>query len=261
MIKFQIISLFPDYFSSPLKEGLLAKAIKNKLLEIDFVNPRDFSPTGRVDDYPFGGGDSMIMCYPPLEKSLKSLKNKGRVIFLTPSGSVWNHQKAKNYAKEDEILTLVCGRYGGVDQRFITKYVDEEVSVGDYILNGGEAGALILLESIFRFLPKALGNEKSFTKESFENKNLLECPQWTRPQEGGGFSVPKVLLSGDHQSIEKFRHYSSLVKTSVRRPDLLRANLELVDELLVAQKELSLLSLEELKSLGLKSSDLKLILT
>ena len=263
MIKFQVISLFPNYFQSTLKEGLIAKAIKNKLIEIDLINSRDFSKSkaGRVDDYPFGGGDSMIMNYQPLESSLKSLKEKGRVVFLTPSGSLWNHKKAKHYAENYKIITLVCGRYGGIDQRFIRKYVDEEISIGDYVLNGGEVACLVLLESLFRFIPEALGNEKSAKEESFENEGLLECPQWTRPQIIDNTSIPKVILSGDHKSIEKFRHHSSLVITSVKRPDLLIKNKKLLEELPLAQKELSKLSLEDLQSLNLNPQDLKLVLT
>ncbi len=263
MIEFQVISLFPSYFKSALAEGLIAKAIENNLIKIHFINPRDFSKnkTRRVDDYPFGGGDSMIMSYQPLEDSLKSLKNKGQVIFLTPTGTLWDNEKAKNYTKNYQTLTLVCGRYGGIDQRFIGEHVDEEISIGNYVLNGGEVACLVLLESLFRFIPGALGNEKSSKEESFENQGLLECPQWTRPQVIGKTSIPKVILSGDHKSIEKFRYYSSLVITSIKRPDILIKNKKLLEKLPTAQKELSKLSLEELQSLNLHPRDLKLVLT
>ena len=263
MIKFQILSLFPNYFQSTLEEGLVAKAIKNKLIEIHLINPRDFSKdkARRVDDYPFGGGDSMIMSYQPLESSLNSLEDKGRVVFLTPSGKLWDHEKTKNYAKNYKTLTLICGRYGGIDQRFIKDYVDEEVSIGDYVLNGGEVACLVLLESLFRFIPGSLGNEKSSIEESFEKEGLLECPQWTRPQTIGFSSIPKVILSGNHQSIKQFRYYSSLVITSIKRPDLLKKNKKLLKELPIAQKELAKLSLEDLQSLNLHPRDLKLVLT
>ena len=251
-MKFQIVSLFPEYFKSPLSEGLLSRAIQDSLMSVDIVNPRDFAEnkTGRVDDYPFGGGDSMILSYEPLKKSVQHFKDKGKVLYLTPSGKAWNAKRAKQFSKE-KTLTLVCGRYGGVDQRFISDFVDEEISIGDYILNGGEAASLVLIESIFRFLPKALGNELSNKKESFEGKGLLECPQWTRPQEIKGHKLPKVLLSGNHAEIEQFQQDCSLVITALKRPDLLNSSLD--EALIEAKKRLSKLDPEELQSLGLKN--------
>jgi len=248
--------LFPNYFQSALKEGLLSKAIQNQLIEVKLINLRDFSKS--IDAYPFGGGSSMIMRYAPLEKAFKSLTDKGMVLYLTPSGHLWNYQKAKKYAHFQKTLTLICGRYGGVDQRWIKDYVTEEISIGDYVLNGGEVACLVLLESIFRFIPGALGNEKSLKEDSFEDDGLLSCPQWTRPQHIGNTPVPQVLLSGNHKDIKHFRYYCSLVLTSIKRPDLLRNNHKLLKQLPVAQKYLSQLPIEELKSLNLNPTDLNL---
>lgn len=255
-MKIQILSLFPNYFTSPLKEALLAKALKEKILEVSIINPRDFSDskTLRVDDYPFGGGDSMILGYKPFAKSLKSLKQKGHVVFLSPRARLWNAKKAKSYVEKHKTLTLLCGRYGGIDQRFIEEFVDEEVSVGDFVLNGGEAAALILIESLFRFLPQALGNKISAQKESFEEDGLLEAPQWTRPQHLQGHKIPQVLLSGHHKEIEQFKKDCSLLITASRRPDLFPKALKA--QLKQAQKNLSKLDAEELKAIGLSQEDL-----
>lgn len=260
MTKFQIVTLFPQYFESPLGQGLLSKAIQSKKIETSFVNPRDFSTnkTHRVDDYPFSGKDSMIITYDPLAQAVKSLKSRGRVVYLSPQGCLWNYKKAREYAQKYPILTLVCGRYGGIDQRFIQDYVDEEISVGDYILNGGEAACLILIESLFRFLPGCLGNKKSSQEESFENQGLLEGPQWTRPQKIGQHVLPKVVLSGHHKEIEKFYFYTSLVITAAKKPYLLKENPDLAKQLPQAQKELAQLPPEELASLNLKLGDLNL---
>ena len=256
-MKIQILSLFPDYFHSPFQEALLGRAIKQSLLDVSIINPRDFSDskTARVDDNPFGGSDSMILCYQPLARALKSLKQKGLVVYLSPSGNLWNAQKAKQYYDNYKTLTLVCGRYGGVDQRFINEFVDETISVGDYVLNGGEVASLILIESLFRFLPQALGNQCSHQKESFEEEGLLECPQWTRPQELANHKIPQVLLSGHHLEIEQFQKDCSLVITANKRPDLLKKHL--IPKLKQAQKNLSKLGDEELKALGLNRQDLK----
>ena len=193
-MQIQIITLFPEYFTSPLSQGLLGKAVKEGLLKVSFANPRDWGKSGRVDDYPFGGGETMIMGYHPLKKSLDSFSKSGQVVNFSPQGSLWNFQKTKTFARSFQIVTLVCGRYGGIDERFITECVHEEISIGDYILNGGEAAALVFMESLFRFLPGALGNSQSVEEESFTQEGLLQGPQWTRPKDIEGHTIPEFLF-------------------------------------------------------------------
>ena len=260
MIKFQIISLFPDYFTSALKQGLLGQAIKNQHLQVNFVNPRDFTnkPSKRVDDAPFGGGDGMVMSYQPLESALCSLAEKGHVICPSPQGRLLNFKIAKRLSQLT-CITLICGRYAGIDHRFIQDYADEEISIGDYILNGGEAASLVLLESIFRFLPGALGNHISATNESFEHEGLLEGPQWTRPQNIKNHKIPRGMFSGNHADIEKLRRQISLILTYKKRKELIDLKSSLKrQELAQACKELAKLSNEELKACDLALEDLKL---
>ena len=256
MIKFQVVTLFPDYFASPLKEGLLGRALKEGLLKIFFSNPRKFAEGGRVDDYPFGGGDSMIIAYEPLKKSLKSFEKKGYVVCLSPQGRMWTAQRARVLAKRPRI-TLICGRYGGVDERFVREFADEEISIGDYVLNGGEAAVLVLMESLSRFVPGILGNPDSANKESFEAPGLLEGPQWTRPRHIEGHTIPELLFSGLHEKIKEFRFFAALVLTSLKRPDLLRFKPALQKDLPKARECLKALTREELSSLGLEPSDLE----
>lgn len=251
----QIITLFPEYFTSPLEQGLLGKALKENLLKVHFANPRDYSKSGRVDDYPFGGGESMVMTYHPLKSALDSFSDKGHVVCFSPQGTLWNFQKARFFANTFSKVTLVCGRYGGIDERFISSCVEEEISVGNYILNGGEGAALVFIESIFRFLPGAIGNRKSLREESFSEQGLLQGPQWTRPRFIEGHTVPEVLFSGNHKRIKDFRFSVSLVKTFIKRPELLPPSL--IKKLPKALKEVKQLSEDELKALGFSSEDLK----
>lgn len=250
----QIVTLFPEYFKSPLNQGLLGKAISEKLLKIHFANPRDWSESGRVDDYPFGGGETMVMNYLPLKKALNSFPSSGHVVYFSPQGSVWNFQKVKTFASRFQTLTLICGRYGGVDERLITECVDEEISIGDYIINGGEVAALVLIESLFRFLPGAIGNSESLKEESFEKQGLLQGPQWTRPRHIEGHTIPTFLFSGNHKKIKEFQFYISLIKTFIKRPDLLP--IPLADKLPEALKEIKKLPLEELKAMGFSLENL-----
>ena len=255
MNKFQIITLFPDYFSSPLKAGLLGRAFKEGLMEVSFSNPRQFTKDGRVDDYPFGGGDSMILSYTPLKKSLENFTKRGYVVYPSPQGRPWTARKARAFSKHP-LITFICGRYGGVDERFIRDCVDEEISLGDYILNGGEAAVLTLLESLSRFIPGVLGNKKSAEEESFEGQGLLEGPGWTRPQHIEGHKIPEVLFSGHHENIKDFRFSASLILTALKRPDLMKDS-SLQRELPGAREKLKNLSSEELKSLGIRPVDLE----
>lgn len=232
----------------------MGKAIKEELLKIRFANPRDWGKGGRVDDYPFGGGATMIMGYHPLKGALDSFSSPGRVLYLSPQGKLWNFKKAR--ASVCETLTLICGRYGGVDERFITECVDEEISIGNYILNGGEAAALALIESVFRFLPGALGNPDSLSEESFEKQGLLQGPQWTRPRHiAEASAVPELLFSGNHKQLKEIRFCVALLKTFLKRPELLSSRLR--DQLPEAVGFLRSLSLQELGTLGFSKEDLK----
>lgn len=254
-MKINIITLFPEFFSSPFSVGVLSGAIEKKLLEVEMVNPRTFTTDVHhsVDDRPFGGGDGMVMKIDPLEKAIESLKDrKGKVVVLSPSGQPFTTQVAKEYAELKTPLTLVCGRYSGIDQRLIELYGDEELSVGDYILSGGEPAALAVIDSVSRLLPGVLGNEASPEEDSFFSTRL-ECPAYTRPREYKGLSVPEILLSGDHKKIKEFQTKVSLLRTYLKRPDLLLKNPSEKDseELTAAQNWARTLSQDELKVLGL----------
>lgn len=254
MLKINIITLFPDFFNSPLKTGILGRAIQSNLLKIHFVNPRDFTEDAHqsVDDSPFGGGDGMVMKYEPLQKAVESLNQKNsQVVYLSPQGKEWDYSKARAWTeKKNKGWTFICGRYGGVDQRFISEYVQEEISVGDYVLTGGEPAMLVILDSLSRFIKGALGNESSSIKESFEHHKLLEAPQWTRPRDIRGYRVPEVILSGHHENIEEFRYLISVLITAVKRPDLLEKSSARKD-LSKAIKMAKSFSRKELKACGL----------
>jgi tRNA (guanine37-N1)-methyltransferase len=229
---FDIISLFPNYFSSPLKESLIAKAIDSKTITANIVNLRKYSnlPHQQVDDTPYGGGAGMVLKPDVLATAVKACKEPGSKVILTdPSGKVFNQELAESLAKEKHLI-IVCGRYEGVDQRFKDKYVDLEISIGDYVLNGGEAAALVIFETISRLIPGVVGSQESLKKESFaeqtlpsgEKLRLLEYPHYTRPEVFEAERVPEVLLSGNHQLIEEWRKEKSLEKTGRLRPDLLK---------------------------------------
>ena len=248
-MKFHILTLFPEFFESVLKTGLIRRAVQNSLLQVNLVDIKKFSEKGRADDYPFGGGDGMLIAYPPLKKALQSVKTPGHALCLSAQGKKWSAGKAKNYSQKYPVITLICGRYGGLDSRFVQEFVDEEISIGDYILNGGETAALAIIESLSRFLPGFLGNAESPQKESFE-KGLLEGPGWTKPRHIEGHKIPSVIFSGHHKEIEKLRFYASLLLTQLRRPDLLEGKKELLSQLPSAKQFLSQLPQKELKALG-----------
>ena len=252
---FQVVTLFPDYFESPLQTGLLGKAVRRGLIKIRFADPKDWAKDGRADDYPFGGGETMILSYPPLKAALDSFPSRGRTIHLSPQGALWNFRKAKEFAARFPTLTLLCGRYGGIDGRLIAEAADEEISVGDYILNGGEAAALILMESLFRLLPEAVGNSASLKEESFEKDGLLQGPSFTRPRDIEGHAVPQFLFSGHHRQIKDLRFHTALVLTFDSRPDLVPPALK--SRLPRALSEMEKLPDEELKTLGLSLKKLK----
>ena len=247
---FNILTLFPDFFKVPLSQGVVGRAFQKQILKSRVVFIRDFcdSDFHSLDDSPIGGGDGMVISYSPLKKALNSLSNKGRVLYLSPQGRKWNYSLARLYAKKEEALTLICGRYAGVDNRFLEECVDEEISIGDYVLSGGEAACLAIIDSLSRFIPGVLGSSLSAENETFEN-GLLEHPQWTKPQKIKGFKIPSVFFSGHHEKIQKTRYYLSLLKTERQRPDLLKKSYE--KDLVQAKKWLESLSEEEKKACSL----------
>ena len=248
-MQLQIITLFPQYFESPLKTSLLGKALSKGVLEVSFADLKDYAKDGRADDTPFGGGPGMVIQYDPLKKALQSFKNPGKTLCLSPSGALWNDKKARAAAQMKEPLTLVCGRYEGLDERFIQRFVHEEISLGDYVLCGGEAGALVLIESLFRFLPEAVGNKQSVEEDSFGKSGLLSCPVWTKPRVVDGQSAPEFLFTGHHQKIKTLRSAAALVKTWIQRPDLLSP--DMLSLLPQALKDLSALSDKDFSCLRL----------
>jgi tRNA (guanine37-N1)-methyltransferase len=223
MIQFTVISIFPHIFGSPLEHSILKKAQEKNLLSVDLVDPRDYAGDRHrmTDDYPYGGGQGMVMKPEPLVAAIEAVRRrspKARVIMLSPRGAVFTQRSAARLAAEAAIV-LVCGRYEGVDER-VKSFVDEELSVGDYTLSGGEPAALVVIDAVSRLIPGVLGNETSAVEDSFSD-GLLEYPQYTRPENFRGMRVPEILLSGDHERIRNWRREQSLVLTRERRPDLL----------------------------------------
>jgi tRNA (guanine37-N1)-methyltransferase len=221
-VKFNLVTLFPEMFGA-IQAGVVGQAVKSEKIQLNFVNPRDFTNDihRTVDDRPYGGGDGMVMLAEPLEKALQSLGDeRGHVVYLSPHGQVWNDKLAREWAaKSTPTITLICGRYGGVDQRFLNKFVDSEISVGDFVLSGGEIAAMVMVDTLARLVPGVLGNAESVHAESFAD-GLLEAPQFTRPQAAYGQEVPEILTSGNHKKINEFRQMISLLRTLQLRPDL-----------------------------------------
>ena len=222
-MKFKILTLFPEMFPGPLGFSIIGKALKKKKFNLETINIRDFSKkkSKTVDDKPFGGGAGMIIQPDILQNSLEYAKKKvkhPKIIYLSPSGKRFSHKIAKEIINYKNVI-IVCGRYEGIDERFLEYNKIEEISVGDYVLSGGETAALVVLDSVLRLLPGVLGNDKSSSEETFEN-GLLEYPQFTKPQIWEEKSVPEVLLSGDHSKIKDWRLSQSEAITRVRRPDL-----------------------------------------
>lgn len=215
-----ILTLFPDFFDSPFSSGLLGKFFVKGTVSLEIVDIRKFSGDkfNRCDDYPYGGGSGMVMKAEPLMRALDSVENPGTVILTTPSGRRLDQSLVKESAAFESV-TLVCGHYEGVDQRFIDSCVDMELSIGDYVLSGGEFAALIYVDTLLRYQPGFMSNPDSLKEESFED-GLLEYPHYTRPDTVKGMTVPPVLLSGNHAEIEKWRHKKRLEKTKTVRPDL-----------------------------------------
>ncbi len=224
-MRIDIMTLFPEMCEAVLSESIIGRARQNGFVDIRCVNIRDFTKDkhNRVDDAPYGGGTGMLMQTQPVydcwEHICAELGKKPKLIYMSPQGQVLTQQKVKELSKEENLI-LLCGHYEGIDERVIEEIVDEEISIGDYVLTGGELPALVLADSISRMLPGVLANDEAFEQESHYS-SLLEYPQYTRPPEWHGKSVPEVLLSGHHKNIEAWRREQSLKRTFERRKDLL----------------------------------------
>ena len=225
MIRFEVVTLFPEMFAAVTHSGISGRALETGLWSIGLWNPRDFTRDNyrTVDDRPYGGGPGMLMLAEPLEKALDAAKEAGggKVIYLSPQGRRLDHEKVMELAGR-EAVTLLCGRYEGVDERLLRRRVDEELSIGDYVLSGGELAAMAVIDAVVRQIPGALGGEQSAVEESFV-QGLLDGPQYTRPEVYEGEKVPEILLSGHHENIRRWRLKQALGRTWLRRPDLLAA--------------------------------------
>lgn len=224
-MNFHILTLFPDMVIEGLNTSIIGRAVSKGLLSLEAVNIRDyaFNKHQSVDDYPYGGGAGMLMQAEPVYLAYESvagkLEHKPRVIYLSPQGQTFNQKLAEELAEEEELI-LLCGHYEGIDERVLEEIVTDYVSIGDYVLTGGELPAMVMVDTISRLVPGVLHNDVSAEFESFQD-NLLEYPQYSRPEEWHGKEVPKVLLSGHHANIEKWRREQSVLRTKERRPDLL----------------------------------------
>jgi tRNA (guanine37-N1)-methyltransferase len=235
MIRFDVVTLFPQMFAAITQSGITSRALEKGLWRLQLWNPRDFTTNNyrTVDDRPFGGGPGMVMLAEPMERTLDAVKSgggTGRVIYLSPQGRKLDHRRVTELAKESA-LTLLCGRYEGVDERLLERRVEEELSIGDFVLSGGELPAMALMDAVVRQLPGALGDDASAVEESFAD-GLLDCPQYTRPEvwppDAGSKNapsslVPGVLMSGHHEHIRRWRLKQALGRTWLRRPELIAA--------------------------------------
>jgi tRNA (guanine37-N1)-methyltransferase len=222
-VRIDIFTIFPDVFQSPLRESLLANAIEGGLLDVRVHDIREFATNRhrQVDDASFGGGPGMVMKPEPIFAAVESLgADRGRTILLSPAGRRLDQRLVRELAREDR-LVLICGRYEGVDERVVEGLPAEEVSIGDYVISGGELPALVLVEAVARLVPGVIGRAESHERDSFDEDGLLDHPHYTRPREFRGIGVPGVLLSGDHEEIGRWRREAALEKTRRNRPDLL----------------------------------------
>jgi tRNA (guanine37-N1)-methyltransferase len=236
---FSVLTLFPEMIEAYLRQGVLGHAVSRGLVDVTLVNIRDFARGSHkiTDDRPYGGGDGMIMKPGPISRALGSIDRVNgisRVILLSPQGKRFDQSMAWEMSRWDQLI-LICGRYEGVDERILSTHIDLELSVGDYILTGGELGAMVVIDAVARLIPGVLGGERSSVEDSFED-GLLKYPQYTRPRTFQGSDVPDVLLSGDHEKIRVWRRKESLRRTVERRPDLLKqANLTAEDRAFLAE--------------------------
>ena len=243
---FDVISLFPELIESSFKKGITGRAIKKSVINLRTWDPRDFaeSTKGRIDDRPYGGGPGMVMLADPLIKAIRRAKENSKnsyVIYMSPQGKMFNQSKAKEFSKKEHLI-IVCGRYEGIDQRVLDMEVDEECSIGEFIVSGGEIPALLLMDSVSRVIEGVLGDPRSASKDTFSN-GILKHPQYTRPESCIYGDVPTVLLSGNHREIKKWQLKQSLAKTKKNRPDLLKSkNLseiekEIIEEIVSEEKK------------------------
>ena len=230
-MRFRIMTLFPEIFNSYMDESIMKRAVEKGIIEVHIYNIRDFSNNKhkKVDDYPFGGGAGMVMTPQPIYDTYKHIItthniNNPSVIYLTPKGKVYNQSMAKQMSLKEDII-LLCGHYAGIDERIIDLIVTDEISIGDYVLTGGELPALIMIDSISRLIPGVLNQEESFEEESFKD-NLLEYPHYTRPRDFEGLKEPEVLLSGNHKKIDEWRREESIRISKERRFDLYKKSNE-----------------------------------
>lgn len=224
-MRFHIMTLFPDIFNSYMNESIMKRAVEKEIIEVYVYNIRDYSENKhkKVDDYPFGGGAGMVMTPQPIYDTYKHIVDKfnikdPKVVYLTPKGRVFKQEIAEGFSLAEDVI-LLCGHYEGIDQRIIDLIVTDEISIGDYVLTGGELPALIMVDAISRLIPGVLSQNESFEEETFKD-NLLEYPHYTRPREFEGLKVPDVLLSGNHKNIEEWRKNESIKLTKERRQDL-----------------------------------------
>ena len=223
-MRFGLVTIFPEMFDALIDFGVTGRAIREGIVELGFWNPRDYAQDRHrsVDDRPYGGGPGMVMSAPPLLAAIREAKSavggQARVVYLSPQGQRLTQARATSLSSE-EALVLVAGRYEGIDERVIEAAVDEEISIGDYVLSGGELPAMVLMDAVIRLLPGALGHGDSAAQDSFSD-GLLDCPHYTRPEMFEGRSVPEVLMSGDHDKIRRWRLEQSRQRTRERRPDL-----------------------------------------
>jgi tRNA (guanine37-N1)-methyltransferase len=222
-MKFDIVSLFPELIDVYSKNGIIGRAIEKGLFNLSYVNLRDYSTDKhkKVDDYTYGGGPGMLLKPEPMFNALNAvIKENSHVIYLSPKGNLFTQKRARELSEKEHII-LIAGHYEGIDERIIEKYVDEEISMGDYVLTSGELPALMMVDAIGRLLPGVLGSDESSVDESHSN-NLLEYPQYTRPESYEGLDVPEILLSGHHKNIEEWRRFKSIEITMERRPELIK---------------------------------------
>jgi tRNA (guanine37-N1)-methyltransferase len=222
-VKFDVVTLFPEMVEQSAKAGVVGRAFEAGILQLGVWNPRDYTTDKHrtVDDRPYGGGPGMVMKPEPLAAALQDVAKNGKakVVYMSPQGKPLTHELAKALSKSEHVV-LLCGRYEGVDQRVLDTLVDEEISIGDYVLSGGELAALVVMDAVGRLVPEVLGDKQSAEQDSFSD-GLLDCPHYTRPEQYEGQSIPEVLKSGNHQAIEAWRYQTRVERTQVLRPDLI----------------------------------------
>ncbi len=228
-MRFNIVTLFPEYFESPLKTSLLGKALQKGHIQVKIYNIRDHTPYphNQCDDKPYGGGAGMVLMLVPVYNTLNKIREEDpetKIIYLSPQGKLLNFENVKEYAKQKSI-TLLCGHYEGIDYRIIEYLIDEEISIGDYVLTGGEPAALVFIDAVSRHIPGVVQKEVSVKEDSFENY-LLKYPQYTKPREFKGMKVPEILLSGNHKLVDEWRKEMQIYLTKTKRPDLYKKFLE-----------------------------------